>query len=120
MPGRRRSASFTGSRPCLRRTGIRTAARRRCAFGPEYRFAECLRVRTERDLACVSGHPTSMTIAIGVVTHVAGHTDFATVLKEADAALYEAKRLGRNRVIAACGHPSRIGPGKPVLPVPTP
>ena len=70
--------------------------------GQECQVADCLRARTERDLGCVLGHPTKVTISIGLATHVAGRTDLAALLKEADAALYEAKRLGRNRVVAAC------------------
>lgn len=42
--------------------------------------------------------PLSMTVSIGVATCDA-HTDWQTVLKLADQALYQAKHLGRNQVV---------------------
>lgn len=41
------------------------------------------------------------TVSIGVAILIPGHADWHAVLKDADAALYRAKREGRNRVILA-------------------
>ena len=51
--------------------------------------------------------PPAITISVGIATwHETDDHDAATVLQEADAALYEAKEHGRNRVIG----PSNRGP----------
>jgi len=42
--------------------------------------------------------PLSVTISIGVVTLTPDHPDLASLLDQADAALYKAKNAGRNRV----------------------
>jgi diguanylate cyclase (GGDEF)-like protein len=59
------------------------------------------RVRSAVERAAFS-HPSSeagvLTVSIGVA---AGHEDTGQLLARADAALYDAKRLGRNRVIVA-------------------
>jgi diguanylate cyclase len=44
-------------------------------------------------------HPIRITVSCGVVEFSAGDTD-ASLLERADAAMYEAKRLGRNRVVS--------------------
>ncbi len=41
-----------------------------------------------------------MTISLGVATHGSGATDAETLIKLADARLYEAKQRGRNCVVA--------------------
>ncbi len=52
-------------------------------------------------IALEQGLPLTVTISIGVAT-MAGQTDnIDTLLSHADDALYEAKRAGRNRVVAA-------------------
>jgi diguanylate cyclase (GGDEF)-like protein len=60
----------------------------------------CKAIATARYALDVS-HPKtrlSFTISIGVSTSRAGDT-IATVIERADAALYEAKRLGKNRAV---------------------
>jgi len=48
------------------------------------------------------GHPPlAVTISVGVATLDADARDVAGLIEKADAALYEAKRLGRNRVALA-------------------
>ncbi len=46
------------------------------------------------------GHPAEMTVSIGVTAARPGEDDVAAVLQRADAALYAAKRAGRDRVVA--------------------
>jgi len=45
--------------------------------------------------------PLTVTVSIGVAQQTAEHTDVETLLSVADAALYRAKRAGRNQVVAA-------------------
>ena len=47
----------------------------------------------------------AVTVSIGVTTAVAGDDDRERLLKRADAALYEAKSTGRNRVVARAARP---------------
>jgi diguanylate cyclase (GGDEF)-like protein len=42
--------------------------------------------------------PVSVTVSLGVAESTADTQDLAALLKRADAALYEAKQTGRNRV----------------------
>ncbi|MBU2549943.1 MAG: diguanylate cyclase [Proteobacteria bacterium] len=46
------------------------------------------------------GHEVSVTVSVGVAWSLAGDPDMVSVLKKADQALYQAKRAGRNRVVA--------------------
>jgi len=69
----------------------------------------------ERILAAVSAvsHPgldRPVTVSIGIATFPADAKDFRELLMRADAALYEAKALGRNRVFnaAAAGQRSKL------------
>ena len=41
-----------------------------------------------------------MTVSIGVASMIPGKDSAETLMKRADAALYEAKNTGRNRVVA--------------------
>lgn len=49
------------------------------------------------------GHPVEMTVSVGVTAAVPGEDDVAALLQRADAALYAAKRAGRDRVVAVEG-----------------
>lgn len=49
------------------------------------------------------GPGVRVTVSIGVAEHGAGDAALASVIRRADAALYEAKAGGRNRVVAAGG-----------------
>lgn len=73
--------------------------------------AERLRARCERGLVCVSQHSTNVTISIGSATLTADNATFVRLVKDADAALYEAKALGRNRVVHARDMKQRIAIG---------
>ncbi|VFR54652.1 Putative Heme-regulated two-component response regulator [plant metagenome] len=63
-------------------------------------IGEKLRRRAEHErIALRDGQTLSVTLSIGVATHD-GHPDYQRLLSAADAALYGAKRAGRNRVLA--------------------
>lgn len=70
-------------------------------------------ISAERCRAAVAAHPFQageaeipVTISMGIATYRTGHSDPSTLLKEADIALYAAKRGGRNRV---CLSPETVG-----------
>jgi diguanylate cyclase (GGDEF)-like protein len=64
-------------------------------------LAERLRVAiADRPIDTDAG-PLTVTISIGVAYLTAEQTDVETLLANADAALYQAKRAGRNRVVLA-------------------
>ena len=69
--------------------------------------AERLRVEVEQARPVLAGTPWPMTVSIGVATW-AGDADFESLLRRADAAMYEAKREGRNRI--AVGDPVSRAP----------
>jgi diguanylate cyclase (GGDEF)-like protein/PAS domain S-box-containing protein len=64
-------------------------------------FAERLRRKIADAPVNVNGTAISFTISIGMSNMDAGDTDTETSLTRADEALYRAKRLGRNRIVAA-------------------
>jgi diguanylate cyclase (GGDEF)-like protein len=55
------------------------------------------RAVADEPIATDSG-PVSVTISVGVASAGPGRDDLHSLLKAADAALYEAKQAGRNRV----------------------
>jgi diguanylate cyclase (GGDEF)-like protein len=61
--------------------------------------AEALRVAVEAEGRAVDGHEIGMTISLGV-SDLREEDSPATLLSRADAALYRAKREGRNRVVS--------------------
>ncbi|WP_062202774.1 PleD family two-component system response regulator [Aureimonas sp. AU12] len=62
-------------------------------------IAERLRVTVAEETFQIGDERISVTVSVGFATLTPGDTD-ATLLKRADLALYEAKRGGRNRVVA--------------------
>ncbi len=69
-----------------------------------YELAERLRRAVERvDVELRGGERAAVTISAGVATYPAGAADETELIKAADAALYESKRRGRNRVTIFTG-----------------
>jgi diguanylate cyclase (GGDEF)-like protein len=60
--------------------------------------AERVRQDVEQSCAEVNGFPIGLTISIGVAAYAGGTQSSADLIAEADNAMYEAKRKGRNRV----------------------
>lgn len=63
--------------------------------------AERLRQAVEKLVVPLEGVSGHITISIGVATASAATASLAALISDADRALYQAKRLGRNRVVAA-------------------
>jgi diguanylate cyclase (GGDEF)-like protein len=63
-------------------------------------LAERLRQRIEAMMVLHAGVTMHVTVSMGVATYTAGGDGKATIFKRADERLYEAKRGGRNRVVA--------------------
>jgi diguanylate cyclase (GGDEF)-like protein len=64
-------------------------------------LAERIRQTVECTPLMVDGHLLQLTVSIGAAATLPGERDVARLLQRADTALYEAKRAGRNRVMAA-------------------
>jgi diguanylate cyclase (GGDEF)-like protein/PAS domain S-box-containing protein len=71
--------------------------------GAALMLAERLREAAERELATVENRPIGMTVSIGVSTFSDAVSGLDHLMKTADAALYEAKEGGRNRVSFSAG-----------------
>jgi diguanylate cyclase (GGDEF)-like protein len=69
-------------------------------------LGERIRSRVESTPLLVDGHLVQLTVSIGVTTAQPGEQDVPGLLKRADAALYQAKRAGRNRVMTAASEPA--------------
>jgi diguanylate cyclase (GGDEF)-like protein/PAS domain S-box-containing protein len=67
--------------------------------------AERLRGRIQRLTVATGGHTVQVTASFGVSLQAAGE-EWATALQRADAALYAAKRGGRNRVVLSVEAPA--------------
>jgi len=63
------------------------------------------RIRKEMEVLEIRECPTQITVSLGVASWIPGETP-ADLVARADAALYNAKRAGRNRVEAALGVPA--------------
>ncbi|MBI4985447.1 MAG: diguanylate cyclase [Rhodocyclales bacterium] len=74
--------------------------------------AERLRLTVERSaLALERGLPLHFTLSIGVTTLAGSAANLDSLLGQADDALYQAKRAGRNRVcVYGAGQPSAVAP----------
>jgi len=55
-----------------------------------------------------TGAPLQVTVSVGVAAATARHAEGAALIAAADAALYDAKRGGRNRTVRASGAPTRF------------
>jgi diguanylate cyclase (GGDEF)-like protein len=73
-------------------------------------LAERLRAAVADRTVDTDAGPLTVTVSIGVAQQTAEHTDVETLLNVADAALYRAKRAGRNQVAVA---DAPDGPGDP-------
>ena len=69
-------------------------------LAPETRRGEALDLAERIRVSVASSSPTGVTVSIGVATAAPGRVSAAALEAEADAALYEAKRQGGNRVAA--------------------
>lgn len=75
---------------------------------------ERIRHQLEATTLEVAGRPIRATVSIGVSsTDMVGY-DMDTLVRRADAAVYAAKRHGRNRVVAAAADDAREA-GRPIL-----
>lgn len=72
-----------------------------CPEAPPGAMALAERIRTAVAVVPHPGLDRAVTISVGVATFPADAKDIHELLKRADAALYEAKALGRNRVFSA-------------------
>jgi diguanylate cyclase (GGDEF)-like protein len=61
---------------------------------------ERLRVLIANSVFCLPDLPLTLTVSIGLCSVYAQHNSSFELVKQADAMLYEAKRQGKNRVIA--------------------
>jgi diguanylate cyclase (GGDEF)-like protein len=71
-----------------------------CSLGAATAFAERLREAVAAASFAPGGEPTRITVSIGIATLGEGRHDRPSLMAAADAALYRAKREGRNRVCA--------------------
>ena len=63
-------------------------------------LAERIRAEVERSPLEINGEPVHLTVSIGTAVAGPGDWDMTALLRRADAALYAAKRAGRNRVMS--------------------
>jgi diguanylate cyclase (GGDEF)-like protein len=71
-----------------------------CGLGAATAFAERLREAIAAAEFEPGGEPTRITVSIGIAALGEGRDDRPSLMAAADAALYRAKREGRNRVCA--------------------
>ena len=71
--------------------------------------AERVRSNFATMASCVGGHSVAATVSVGTASAGQSGYDFDTLYASADAALYRAKKLGRNRIEA--GRPTLDPPG---------
>lgn len=75
--------------------------------------AESLRQRIANAAAREGSHTVRTTTSIGITIARPGETDIARLLGRADAALYQAKNEGRNRIMAVLGDTGQVVGGGP-------
>jgi diguanylate cyclase (GGDEF)-like protein len=69
-------------------------------LAPETRGGEALDLAERIRASVASDSPSGVTVSIGVATAAPGRVSVAVLESEADAALYDAKRQGGNRVVS--------------------
>ena len=71
-----------------------------CPLKQAMEIGEKIRLAVEKhDFTLLDNRKIKITISIGIATYPECTSDFHNLLKEADEALYKAKRMGRNRVV---------------------
>ena len=73
-----------------------------------FEAAERLRSQIQQLRIPTHGDDVRITVSIGVATATSATESIAALINEADRALYEAKRSGRNHVVAAAGTKERV------------
>lgn len=88
------------------------------AFSIARRLSRCVRRISVADASVVESgeaeQPLTVSIGIAAVTQTSGEKDFLTLLHDADEAMYEAKRTGRNRI---CVHQAKSESTLPENPI---
>ncbi|MEY2168416.1 MULTISPECIES: GGDEF domain-containing protein [unclassified Rhodanobacter] len=74
-------------------------------------LAERLRVAVAAMPPVSDADVPGVTISVGIAAYRPEDTEVQTLVRRADRALYDAKRAGRNRVVAAMGDTSPVQPG---------
>lgn len=64
-----------------------------------YELLERLRAMIEHTVFCLPDNPMTVTISVGVAQMDVNYTQGFEIIEKADAALYEAKRKGKNQVV---------------------
>jgi diguanylate cyclase (GGDEF)-like protein len=72
-----------------------------CSAKGAFATAERIRGAFQDNARFLRGAPLGATVSVGVVIAEGGDAGVAALIEEADAALYRAKALGRNRVVSA-------------------
>lgn len=78
-------------------------------------IGERIRAGMEASGAAVCGHAIGATVSVGAASVQAAAMEVGPLLLRADAALYRAKRDGRNRLFAAEAEPAAVGISLPVV-----
>lgn len=73
----------------------------KCGKPEAVEVAERIRKEMERQIFYFKKSKVRITVSIGVATQVGKGKDYRNLIIKADVALYRAKQLGRNKVVAA-------------------
>jgi diguanylate cyclase (GGDEF)-like protein len=72
------------------------------------KVAERIRLRFEAASVDVAGTPVKATVSVGIASTEKSGFEIGVLMRQADMAVYEAKRQGRNRVVLASGEPAGL------------